>query len=328
VVGAPAPLGAQVVGAERVRLLALLALRECGARLGTTDPVPLIVCAPALGSLGCDADWLLQRLIADCGLPVEASASVVLELGRDGTPQALALARRLLSSRVWPACVVLAVDSLVVPARLASEVAAGRVAGTRNPTGFVPGEAAAALVLATRAAPGAAAVIAGTGHSGGRSVVLTAAALAQASQRALGAGRVSAAALAAVCHDGAGDWPQLEEVALADGRWPLWAAPQAQRLLPAISVGEVGAAAGVLSLAVLAFLIDKGVLTGPALALFAGTGPTRAAAVLVPPASVGAGGGRRGREAPLLNDGRRSERGRYGGEAPPRRRASKKPPPK
>jgi len=331
VVGAMAPLGAEIQGAERLRLLALLALRECGAPLGSDPvpvPVPLIVCAPALATLGRDAGWLLQRVIADSALPLDAGASAVLELGRDGTPQALALARRLVSSRAWPACVVLAVDSLVLPARLAPELAAGRVAGTRNPTGFVPGEAAAALLLTARAAPGpaAAAVIAGTGHSGGRSVLLTAAALAQATQRALGAARVSAAALAAVCHDGPGDWPQLEEVALADGRWPLWAAPQAQRLLPAISTGEVGAAAGVLSLAVLAFLIDKGVLSGPSLALFAGSGPTRAAAVLVPPASVGAGGGPRGREPPLLNDGRLSERGRYRGGAPPRRRAAQKPP--
>jgi hypothetical protein len=185
-------------------------------------------------------------------------------------------------------------------------------------------------LLSARGTGARAPVIAATGHSGGGPALFTAAAaLAQAAERALGNARRSAGTLGAVCHDGPGDWAQIEELAVADGRPPLSAAPDAQRFLPAISTGDVGAASGVLSLAVLAFLQAKGVLTGPALALFAGNGPARGAAVLLPPGSAVSGSRRRAREAPLLNDARNPRRGR--GQYPatrPKGPARKKPRPK
>ncbi len=69
-------------------------------------------------------------------------------------------------------------------------------------------------------------------------------------------------------------------MAVADARPPLSLVPQAHRFVPSISTGEVGAAAGVLSLAILALLLSKGVLQRPALAIFAADGLARAAAVL------------------------------------------------
>lgn len=329
VVGAPAPIGAEAAGAERLHRLALLALRQCGARLGLV-PLPLIVCAPSLGVFGCDGASLLQRVIVDSALPIDAGASLVLEEGRDGVLPALALARRLIASHAWPACLLLAIDSLLVPARIAREVAAGRVAGAHNPSGFVPGEAGAALLLSARGtktgtATGAP-LIAATGQAGGGPGLFTAAAaLAQAAERTIASARLSAGALGAVCHDGPGDWAQIEELAVADGRPPLSAAPDAQRFLPAISTGDVGAASGVLSLAVLSFLLAKGVLTGPALALLVGEGAARGAAVLMPPGSAVAGVRRRARrEAPLLNDARDAARGQY--RAPIRKRLGRKKP--
>jgi 3-oxoacyl-[acyl-carrier-protein] synthase-1 len=326
IVGAPAPIGAAATAVDRLHLLSLVALRECGARFGAAL-LPLIVCAPALGDLGGDGASLVQRLIADSGLPIDAGASRVLEVGRDGVMPALALARRLLSSQAWPACLLLAVDSLVVPARIAREVAAGRVAGAHNPTGFVPGEAAAALLLSARDVAVRVPVIAATGSAGGGPALFTAAAvLARAAERALANARRSPGSLGAVCHDGPGDWTQIEELAVADGRSPLAAAPDAQRFLPAISTGDVGAASGVLSLALLAFLLAKGVLTGPALALFVGEGAARGAAVLLPPGSSVSETRRRARDNPLLNDAR--DPGRAAGQyrAPrPRRQVGKRP---
>ena len=136
---------------------------------------------------------------------------------------------------------------------------------------------------------------------GGAPFNTTAAALADAAERALASAGLTAPALAAICHDGPGDWAQLEEMAVADARPPLSLVPQAHRFIPSISTGEVGAAAGVLSLSILALLLSKCVLQRPALAIFAGDGLARAAAVLEPAAGPPPGRPRQPNDA-RLND--------------------------
>ncbi len=283
VIGAPAMIGDDIHGIDRLRVLALMALQDClGDRL-LHPPLPVIVCAPALEPFGRDASWLLQRLLDDADLAFDPEGSRIIASGRGTLLDALALAEQRLSSQEWPACFLVGVDSLVAPARLAREVEAGRVAGPGNATGFIPGEAGAALLLSLRADAGSAAIIAGVGRcDGGAAFNTTAAVLADAAERALASAQVAAAMLGAICHDGPGDWPQLEEMALADARPPMSLAPQAPRFIPSISTGEVGAAAGVLSLALVALLLSKGVLHRPALAMFAADGPARAAAVVAP----------------------------------------------
>src|SRR5256885_1241321 len=134
VVGARAPIGAELEGVDRLRALALLALRECGARLPDVR-VPLGICAPVLGAFGSDAGCFLRQVVADSGLPVDVDASRVIEAGRGAHVRALALARRLISVEAWPACLLLGVDSLITPARVARDLAAGRIASERTPTG-------------------------------------------------------------------------------------------------------------------------------------------------------------------------------------------------
>jgi 3-oxoacyl-[acyl-carrier-protein] synthase-1 len=281
VVGAPAMIDGAVQGADRLRVLALRALQECAAGL-REPPLPVLVCAPPLEGFARDAR-LLDRLLDGTGLAVDRPASRVLAPGRGTTNDALALAGSLLLSEVWPACLLVAVDSLIAPPRLSREVAAGRVAGAQNPTGFVPGEAGAALLLSLRPEIGCAAIIAGGGHCAGGET--PSAVLSLAAVDALADAHVPARALGAICHDGPGDWAQLEELALADGRPPLSLAAHAPRFIPAVTTGEVGAAAGVLSIATLAYLLMSGVLQRPALAMFSSDGPARGTAVLVPAGS-------------------------------------------
>jgi 3-oxoacyl-[acyl-carrier-protein] synthase-1 len=282
VIGAPTLIGDDVRGADRLCVMALMALRECAAEW--MEPrLPMIVCAPPLDLFERDAAWLLRRLFDDAELPLDRDASRVVETGRGATLDALELAAQMLGSQEWPACILLGVDSLIVPARLAREVAAGRVAGPRNATGFVPGEGAAALLLSLHTDDGCPAIIAGRAQCTAGSVYGTSSAvLSAAVEGALLAAELRAPALGAVCHDGAGDWAQLEELAVSDRRTPLSLARYAQRIVPAISTGELGAAAGVLSLAVLSLLLSKGVLQRPALAMFSSEGASRGAAVLVP----------------------------------------------
>ena len=288
VIGSPAMINDDVRGIDRLRVLALMALQDClGDQLEAQPPLPVVVCAPALEPFGCDATWFLQRLLDDSDLALDPEGSRVIAAGRGGLPDALALVEQRLASQEWPACFLVGVDSLVATARLAREVAAGRVAGPGNATGFIPGEAGAALLLSLRADAGSPAIIAGVGRcDGGATVNTTAAVLADAAERALANAGVAAQALGVICHDGPGDWAQLEELALADARPPLSLVPEAQRLIPSVSTGDVGAAAGLLSLAMLGLLLAIGVVHRPTLAMFAADGPARAAAVLAPAAAA------------------------------------------
>jgi len=288
VIGAPATIGDDVRGIDRLRVLALMALQEClGEPLEPPPSLPVVVCAPVLEPFGRDASWFLQRLLDDADLAFDPAGSRIIAGGRGTLLDALGLAEQLLSSQEWPACFLIGVDSLIAPARLAGEVEAGRVAGPGNATGFIPGEAAAVVLVSLRADAGSAAIISGVGRcDGGAPFTTTGAALADAAEQALANAGLAAPALSAICHDGPGDWAQLEEMAVADARPPLSLVPQAHRFLPSISTGEVGAAAGVLSLAIVALLLSKGVLQRPALAIFASDGPSRAAAVLHPAVST------------------------------------------
>jgi 3-oxoacyl-[acyl-carrier-protein] synthase-1 len=283
VIGAPAAIGDDVRGIDRLRVLALMALQECLGDRFEQPPLPAVVCTPSLDPFGCEPRWFLERLLDDADLALDPRGSRIIARGRGTLLDALAVAEQLLLTHEWPACLLIGVDSLIAPARLACEVEAGRVAGPGNATGFIPGEAGAAVMLSLRADAGSAAIIAGDGRCDGGPLFNTVAAvLADAADQALGNADVDASVLAATCHDGSGDWAQLEELALADARPPLSLAPQAMRLIPSISTGEVGAAAGVLSLAIVALLLSKGVLQQPALVMFAADGPARAAAVLAP----------------------------------------------
>ncbi len=284
VIGAPAMIGDDVRGIDRLRVLALMALQECLGEPPELQPaLPVVVCAPALEPFGREASWFLQRLLDDADLALDPAGSRVIAGGRGTLLDALAFVEQRLSSQEWPACFLLGVDSLIAPARLAREVEAGRVAGPGNATGFIPGEAGAAVLLSLRADAGSAAIIAGLGRcEGGPRFSTTAAVLADAAERALASAGVTAPGLGAICHDGPGDWAQLEELAMADARPPLSLVPEVQRLIPSISTGEVGAAAGALSLAIVGLLLSKGVVHRPSLAIFAADGPARAAAVLAP----------------------------------------------
>ena len=93
---------------------------------------------------------------------------------------------------------------------------------------------------------------------------------------------VNPADLAYIAHDVSGEHAAFDELSLALGRLPPRAADQAEVWGPASCTGEIGAAAGFLSLAMLAFYLKRGVLTGVALAPFVSEGAIRGAAVVAP----------------------------------------------
>jgi 3-oxoacyl-[acyl-carrier-protein] synthase-1 len=112
---------------------------------------------------------------------------------------------------------------------------------------------------------------------------LSAQALVSAIDKALAEARLAKPIFSALVHDMAGSREGLEELNWAKTCQALSARSETEILCPYNSVGETGAASGILSLATLAFLIDKNVIAGPGLCLLASEGGKRGAAILTPP---------------------------------------------
>jgi 3-oxoacyl-[acyl-carrier-protein] synthase I len=289
IAGAMTPIPKQVTGVERLLALALYAIDECvSGAPPLARPYPLFLAVPAPPDLTeGQAATLLARLAAEGALRIDLESSRVIARGRESVPLALAEARKRLLSRASPACLVAGVDSFVETARVRRLMAAGRVRDGSNIDGFTPGEAAGCLLLSAAAAHGPVAVLAGLGFaeepgSWTGEPPVTGKGLGRAFVAAISEAAIGGADLGYIAHDVSGEHAVFEELSLAFGRLPPRAPDQAEIWGPATCTGEIGAAAGVISLAMLAFYVKQGVLTRPALASFVSEGRLRAAAVVTP----------------------------------------------
>jgi 3-oxoacyl-[acyl-carrier-protein] synthase I len=283
--GAATPLSPRLTGVARLGALGLLALRECAAAAQPGAPLPVLVCAPDPADLQISPGGLLELVTADAGIAVDRQQSRVFARGRIAVLEALIAARTLLTTRRATGCYLVGVDSLVMGDRPRRLVQQGRVLDGNSVDGFVPGEGAAALLL-TADGKGLA-VIAGLGTGaepagGNEELPVTGAGLHEAALRALAESGTPGTQLAAVVHDVSGVHRDFEELLLARTRPPMDVAQQAQVYAPALSVGEIGAAAGPLALAMLAFFIQQGVVDGPGLCLFRSSDQARGAAAVTP----------------------------------------------
>ena len=181
---------------------------------------------------------------------------------------------------------LLGVDSLVTGPRVRGLLDAGRILTGEQADGFVPGEGAVALRFGVSKGNGAA-VLAGLGSgrepaAQNEEVSLTGIGLHEAAQQAVSEAGVRGADLRGLVHDVSGAQRDFEDFLLARGRPPLDSAASVRVFAPSFSVGEIGAAAGPLAIAMLAFFIAKGVLDGPGLCLLRSEGTTRGAVALAP----------------------------------------------
>jgi hypothetical protein len=110
---------------------------------------------------------------------------------------------------------------------------------------------------------------------------ITGAGLQEAMSRALAQAKLPFLALAGLAYDFSGEQIYFEELQLASARLARGQAVY-KTDIPALSVGETGAAAGFLAIAMLAFLHWKGVHKQPSLAALSCDGPERGAIVLGP----------------------------------------------
>ncbi len=278
-----------VRGLGRVGGLGLIALRECADAAAPAGRCPVVICAAEATDLGGDPARLLAAVTGDGALPIDGGGSAVLLSGRAGLAAALDRAAAHLA-RGAPGCFVVGVDSLISATRLGRLRRRGRLLDGRNADGFLPSEGAAALFLTARETARSLAVLTGWGEAeeprvDGSSDPVTGNGLTAALRTAVGRGGEGLTPRALV-HDASGALAAFEELALAGARPPLVELAPLRAVAPAISVGETGAAAGALAIAVAAFFLAHRELEGAALVALTGDGPTRAAALLRAPARM------------------------------------------
>lgn len=273
ILGCEVPLEEPVRGLEKLVGLAASALTECfqGVPVKPAD-VPVLVCLSEKERPGrppdLDEDFLpllrealRGKLHADCR---------VWSRGRIGAAHALQEADRMLQSKKASHCAVLGVDSLLGAATLRAYEQRDRLLTSVNSNGFIPGEAAAAVLLGpAKTGTGPQLVCLGLGFGKEPAPVesgepLRADGLVEAYRAALQDAGCTFADVQYRLTDVSGEQYGFKEAQLAIGRtirgklkpeFPIWH--------PADCIGEVGAAIGPCLLAVALTAARKGYAPGP-----------------------------------------------------------------
>jgi 3-oxoacyl-[acyl-carrier-protein] synthase-1 len=289
--GMKIPFEDDLAGPERIAAMAHDVVDECTAGVEADGArIPLFLCCPETTAFGQDAtDFparLLAEVIAKAPIPLDAGRSRIVARGRAGSLEALGAALALLKEPSVPYCLVGGVDSLVEDGRVQVLADGERLLTQTNKDGFIAGEAGAMLLLSSRPAPGALAswLAAAAGNeeaARGSDQPITGAGMQEAVTKALALAKTPFESLGCLAHDFSGEARYFEELLLAGSRLAKTSANHVTEV-PALSVGETGAAAPFLTIAMLAFLHGKGVHTGPSLAVLSCDGPERGAVVLGP----------------------------------------------
>jgi len=168
IVGSAVPLERPWRGLDKLTRMLAPAIREC---LRDCDPrevprIPLLLCV-AERTRPARQEGLEQALFgaveAELGVRFDQRSRTVAA-GRVGAAVALGLARELIHGQGSRYCVIAGVDSYLLAGTLAAYEARDRLLTAQNSNGFIPGEAAAAvLVTAPKADPAGELVCLGVG---------------------------------------------------------------------------------------------------------------------------------------------------------------------
>lgn len=242
------------------RMLALC-IGEClsSAPQPLSGPFPLLLCTSERDRPG-RPPLLDDRLFGDVGrtfpAQIHPGASAVLPLGRAGGVLALAHARSMLAGGLAQAVLIAGVDSYLSSQAVASYEFRQRLLTSENSDGFVPGEAAAAILIGP-ATPGAGGDLLCTGIGTAQEVCtiesgepLRALGLTAAVRSAVAEAGCTLGELDCRLSDANGEQYAFREASLALSRTMRERKERFPLVTPADCVGEVGAAVGPLLLAV------------------------------------------------------------------------------
>jgi 3-oxoacyl-[acyl-carrier-protein] synthase-1 len=272
-----------------LRRAVVLAIEECLEDVPRSDwpLIPLLLCVAEPERPGRPEgldSTLLSEIQEELGESF-APESIVISRGRTGAVVALERARHMLYERNTYRVLVAGTDSLLNAETLDYYQRQDRLLTSTNSNGFMPGEAAGALLMARPIQRGRLSC-AGIGFGVERSTInseqpLRAHGLSQAIRNALAEAGCEMRDIDMRVTDLSGEHYYFKEAALALGRTLRGRRNNVALWHPAECVGETGAAAGFIALAVAEAACRKGYATGPGiLGHFADDGGQRAAVVL------------------------------------------------
>jgi 3-oxoacyl-[acyl-carrier-protein] synthase-1 len=271
IIGSTVPLDPPSRGREKLERMAASAIAECLPRLGGISPskVPLLLCVAEEGRPGRIGDLdggLLSAVSARLGTQF-ASSSTVIANGRVGGVEAIVRARQLIDDG-YPFCLVAGSDSFLVTETLAEYERKRRLLTKGNSNGFIPGEAAAAVLLgAGKEQPERALLCLGAGFGLEKATVdsgepLRADGMAEAIQAAVGDSHCGLEKLDYRICDANGEQYRFKEASLALSRTMRILKCLIEMWHPADCIGEIGAAIVPCALAVARAAAVKGYAPG------------------------------------------------------------------
>jgi 3-oxoacyl-[acyl-carrier-protein] synthase-1 len=138
-------------GLPKLVHMAAPAIRECLAQGGHVRPeqIPLLLCVAEKerpGRLEGLDDQLIRDVQAELGVRFHPRSAVIAR-GRVGGALAMQLAAQLVHEERLPLCLIAGVDTYLVAPTLAAYEAKSRLLTSQNSNGFIPGEAAAAVLV-------------------------------------------------------------------------------------------------------------------------------------------------------------------------------------
>ncbi|MGF1606617.1 MAG: hypothetical protein ACFB22_09790 [Rhodothalassiaceae bacterium] len=288
-IGAQVALDGSGRGLSKLVKMAAGALDEALERAAPIDPraVPLFLCVAERerrGRLPGIDNALFARIEEEVGARFDDRSRIILQ-GRTGGATALKLARRAFAEADPPERIaIVGVDSYLVGPTLTALAAQDRLMSAENSNGFIPGEAAAALILTPAQAAGLRCTGLGFAQEPaprGSGKPLRAEGLAQAVKAALAEAGLSMAEMDYRLCDAGGDQYGFKDAALALSRTLHVVKERFEFEHLAPSLGEIGAATVPAMLAVTLAAQQKGYAPGPRLIAHAAqAGGARAALVL------------------------------------------------
>ena len=262
IIGAQVPLEQPWRGLPKLVHMAVPAIRECLAHIGSVRPeeIPLLLGVAEKerpGRLEGLDDELFAEIQKELGVRFHHRSGVVAK-GRVAGALALGAARELIYNEQVPFCIIAAVDSLLLGSTLTAYDRKEQILTSQNSNGYIPGEAAAAVLVgpASVESPIEKLLCLGVGQGEEKATIdseepLRGDGLVQAIKSALAEAGCTMAAMDFRVTDISGGHYGFKEAALALNRTlteykkeniGIWH--------PADCIGEVGAASGIAMLAV------------------------------------------------------------------------------
>jgi 3-oxoacyl-[acyl-carrier-protein] synthase I len=275
IVGSGVPLDQPWRGVTKLVKMAASAIRECLDGLPgqppAAVPLPLVLCIaeedrpgrlPGLGGP------LLLEIEQELGIKFHPDSAVVAQ-GRVGGAVAVLRAQKLIQERQHRYALIAGVDTYLTAPTLAAFEQRDRLLTVANSNGFVPGEAAAAVLLADAASGGGMGVVCrGMGFARESATVesdkpLRSDGMVEAMKAALSAAGLGLEKVDYRISDASGEQYRFKELALALGRVLRERKERFGIWHPADSIGEVGSAIFPAMLSVLHCAARKRYLPGP-----------------------------------------------------------------